>query len=192
MINDFLEGKITAKLPPIAQLSDIPTIIKEVGSADLVLLHATEQAKIAQIMQYLRDRIPHNDVSDAGLMVEKAPQRSKSEDTRFLWAVRVAQDPMYVLRLMQLEQLCDFDVTVMKDLYPELYQQLANELIAGVMAKFTPEQQIPRGIKKMLSIYLQVPVGNAKTLSMYKNKGKSEQVSPPSSTPNIATQEGKQ
>lgn len=176
MITDFLEGKETKVEVPVAQLSDIPAIIREVESADLVLLHAVDQSQAATVFQYLKERIPRNDVIDAGLLTQKAPERSKSEDIRFLWAARIAQNPMHVLALMQKEQLCDFDVTVMQDLYPELYQQVANELVAGVIAKYKPEEQIPRGIKKMLSIYLQVPVANAKTINAYKNAPKERNV----------------
>ncbi len=89
---------------------------------------------------------------------------SRTQTTKFLWVLRILDNPLWIFNLMANQSLTNIDVITLRLAYPTLYQAITDALITAVI-----EQQIPltRPKKMMLSILLQVPVITPEVLNSY-------------------------
>jgi len=92
-----------------------------------------------------------------------------SLDYKFLWAAKIADNPLHILELFSTQQLTDFDVKNIQVMYPDIYQDMVNAIITASIKEFSDTGHIPRRIKLSLSILLQVPVLDVTTLQAYQD-----------------------
>lgn len=133
---------------------------------------------VLNIVQYLQSNLPLEDQSQVNFMIEQSLGASRSNDTRFLWTARVAEDPLEILYLMQSTKLTKFDVQHLQAMYPETYDLIIESVITAVTDTFTVKDLIPRRIKMMLSILLGLPVVSIKALEAYNTEPEPEKNTP--------------
>lgn len=90
-----------------------------------------------------------------------------SQNTKFLWRARIAENPLWSIQLMSDQMLSKIDVDTLRNMYPDIYEMIVNSLIENIIEKFTVEKQVPRRIKLMMSVLLQTPVLDLKTITAF-------------------------
>lgn len=179
-IRQLLKGESLPALEPLS-FSDIDAIQEDLHSLDMEhelqgLLPQLDQngldmgigATWASLLTSLQDMLPRDSIIDTGFKLSDAPGSSRSLRSKFLWAARLADSPRWILRLFEKQQLSDFDVKVLIEFYPELYEHMATLFIEEVINLFSVSDTLPRKLKLMLSIFLQTPVLNVETTQAYK------------------------
>ena len=88
-----------------------------------------------------------------------------SDKARYLWALRVANDPLWVLDLFSAVQLTATDVEHLSAMYPEIYTHVVNAFVSEFIAKYDDENSIDRPMRMMLSVLVGEPVLSVNTLT---------------------------
>lgn len=116
---------------------------------------------ITALQQVALERLPNKD------------HPSHTESSKFLWILRVLDNPFYILNLMSNQMLTDIEVKAVKTVYPTIYQLLVDNIIGALVQSGT---QLTRPITRMLAILLETPITTPEVLLAY-TKGETKQKS---------------
>lgn len=141
---------------------------------------------INQIIDILIQSIPENEMSDDSFLPIAPIQPSFSKLMELLWAARIAENPLWILKLMSDVTLTDLDVKYTQNMYPETFDKIIEEVLTQIMKKYTAKTSLPRKLKIQLSLLLGLPVVSMQTLLSYAKKDvKAEQKKEQESVRNI-------
>ena len=76
---------------------------------------------------------------------------------------------MRILDLFGTQQLTAHDVTCLKTMYPNLYDDLAGELVKYTLNTYRPDKPMPRRIQMMLAMFLEAQTIKLEQLKAYKD-----------------------
>lgn len=168
-LRDFIEGKqllITSSIS-MADAQELQNAIVDIDAEELLkyAVRSLEDAgmpgveimnDMAHIFQQLQEQLALND--------------SMSALARMVWALRVLDNPLWVLRLMSDQQLTKFDVNVLQSAYPAIYKQISDLLIQNLVDTMDPKKAVPRRIKQMSAIFLGLPTVSPEILAAYEDR----------------------
>jgi hypothetical protein len=174
-IKDKAEKAIAGKelpLTPNLKISDVNELATTLSQLDtttlsvrLIPLLTAENVspeigmRMVEILKGLQNFLPPEFDADG----------ASSLGIKFLWAARVANDPLWILNLLSNQQLTEYDVTVVSTLYPEIYESIVEAVLTESIEQYAGDRRIPRKIKLGLSILLQTPVLSVETLKAYQD-----------------------
>lgn len=117
---------------------------------------------------YLKDMLPKSEfeLTPFGLRPVVAP--SFSEDVRFLWKCRIAENPFYIMNLFSQRQLTGLDIECVLAMYDTVYSDICIAMIQHIVDTYSTDSTIPRPLRTMLAILLQQPTIKLDQLAAYK------------------------
>jgi hypothetical protein len=161
-------------LPKIkSYLQDVDPVqaFPRLAEANLAAGIAPEEALIAQpVVVYLKQSLPKSEYELTALGLRQVVAPSFSEDTRFLWKCRIAENPYYIMNLFSQRQLTAQDVECLRAMYESIYQELSTQLVTYIIENYSTDASISRPLRTMLSIFLGQPVIKLEQLVAYKSK----------------------
>ena len=184
------EGVKPGKLEPKIGIEDLEPFLKDFSDETERLTRMIESEHSEGTVSAALNMWAHLDNIKPKQSVEGTfiPQRPLdipySDKAQYLWGLRIADDPLWALDLMEVVQLTATDIRHLTSMYPETYILIVNTFVEEMVAAYSEEDIIERPLRMMLSVLVGEPVVSIATLQAYQEPAQ------PSTQANIALPEG--
>ena len=173
-IKEAVQSVITPKSSTFEfiQFDELDALKTAIITYDPTEMYTTAEPAIAEarntVLTHLQSELPIEDNLEISAMLDRHEGAARSNDTRFLWACRIGDNPLHIFELMQTTRLTKFDVQHLQAMYPDLYKLFIELFIEALIEELANTKRLPRRLALMSSVLLQVPVINPNTLKAYK------------------------
>lgn len=174
-------GKLDAKLLRMAQ-NDNSEQPQDSKLQHYVPDHAIATALInGRAVQYLNGLRPGTD-PQAPLDKETVPHAA--QNSNYQTALKIAQQPLYVMNSIKEGSLTNQEIGHMKNLYPELYKRMQQKLVQDMITAKSKDKTIPYKTRVSLGMFLGQPLETSMTPhAIQANQINSSQPQAPQSKP---------
>ena len=121
----------------------------------------------ANIIEILQAAIPSAEMSDDSFLNIPPVKPTFSNLMTMLWTARIAESPLWMLKLLSDGTATVIDVESVQTMYPELFDIIVEEVINQITEKFTIKTSIPRKLKLQLQTLLGTPILNMGSIEAY-------------------------
>lgn len=160
MIDKLIDNKEVPMETPIS-LSKAREIIEDAKE-----LHP--EIRLQEMATELTPEMLDSIITLLNKLVEAVPEtEGASEIARFAWKCRLIDNPFWILHLMGNRQMTPLDVAMLKEIYPAIHTVIIEQIVDTLVENMKDINKLPRPLKFMLSMLLEIPVLNEAAVKAY-------------------------